>query len=253
MEHLVDLSDKKILITGASSGIGRETAILATRLGATIVLCGRDEQRLKETRQFMEDSKKHITIVYDLCDFEHYNDLFDQAVADGIHLKGLVHCAGIASVLPLRAMKHKQVQNVMDTNFGSFMELMSFYGKRKYSDGGSVVAVSAINAHYPQKCMSAYAASKAAIEAAASSFALELSVQGIRVNCVVPGSIDTPMAHGFTDNVGEDKLDLINKSQLLGMGRPIDVANMIAYLLSDASSFITGRQMFVDGGRLGQI
>lgn len=245
--QFVNLSEKKILITGASSGIGRATAVLASQMGAVLVLCGRDAQRLEETRATLSDPEKHCCIPFDVRDFDQYGDVFNHAVSDGVKLKGIVHCAGIAKVLPLRILKPSAVSEIMDVNFTSFMQLMAMYAKRKYSDGGSVVAISAANAHYPQKCMSVYAASKSALEAAVKTLALELAAQQIRINCVIPGAVNTSMMQDLDDNSRK----LIEERQLLGVESPEDIANMIVFLLSEASSRITGRAMYVDGGMLG--
>lgn len=246
--QLVDLQNRKILITGASSGIGRATAILASRLGAAVVICGRNEQRLRETYEKLEDGKRHQCLVFDVKDFGQYENVFSQAVSDGIKLDGLVHCAGIARPLPVRMMKPSTVMEMMDVNFHSFLYLMGIYARKKFSCGGSIVAVSAANSHYPQKCMSVYAASKAALEASIKTMALELAQQNIRINCVIPGAVETSMMT-MTD---EETLKEILGKQLLGAGKPEDIANMIAFLLSDATSFITGRAVYVDGGMLGQ-
>lgn len=133
-------------------------------------------------------------------------------------------------------------------NYVSFMELMKHFAKKTNSDGGSVVCLSAINAHYPQKCMSVYAATKGALEMAVSSLAVELFEKKIRVNAVVPGPIATPMAASFSEVSGEES-NIVGQ-QLMALGEPADIANMAAYLLSDASKFITGRKFYVDGGRL---
>lgn len=244
----MDLGKRKILITGASSGIGRATAILASKLGADIVLCGRNMQELEKTQNEMNCSENHTRIVFDVREFDKYDEVFQMAVADGRKLDGLVHCAGIAPTIPLRVMKHSLINEVMNTNFTSFMCLTSTYSRKKFSNGGSIVAISSANSHYPQKCMSVYAASKCALEAAVKTMSLELAPQGIRANCVIPGAIRTPMM----DGISEDTIDKIEEKQLLGVGKPEDVAGMIAFLLSDAASFITGRSMFVDGGLLGQ-
>ena len=244
----IDLHGRKILITGASSGIGRATAVLVSQLGGDVVLCGRHAQRLEETQKRMECPDRHTRIVFDVKEFDQYDEVFRTAVADGKKLGGLVHCAGIAKAIPLGRMKDSAVNDIMNVNFTSFMCLVGLYSKKKYSEGGSIVAVSSANTHYPQKCMSVYAASKSAIEASVRTMALELSMRNIRINCVVPGAVRTPMM----DMTEEEALHAIVQKQLLGVGKPEDVANMIAFLLSDASSFVTGRAMFADGGMLGQ-
>lgn len=246
--QLIDLQDRKILITGASSGIGRAVAILASKLGASLILCARDEERLRKTHNKLEGFERHKCFAFDIKDFEKYEEVFAKAVSDGRKLDGLVHCAGIANPLPVRAMRPLAVTEIMDVNFHSFLYLMNAYAKRKNSCGGSVVAVSSVNSHYPQKYMSVYAASKAALEAAVKTMSLEVAAQNIRINCVIPGAVETPMMKMTDPNVLEEILS----RQLLGVGQPEDIANMAVFLLSDAASFITGRSLYVDGGRLGQ-
>ncbi len=245
---MIDLSKKKILITGASSGIGRAAAVLVSKLGADVVLCGRNAKRLEETQGKMDGQERHTRVIFDVREFDKYNDVLQKAVSDGKKLNGLVHCAGVAPAIPLRMVKESSVTEVMNTNFTSFMCLVSLYAKKKYSEAGSIVAVSSANSHYPQKCMSVYAASKYALEAAVRTMALELAERNTRINCVVPGAIRTSMMEGIQG----ETLEAIEKKQLLGIGKPEDVAGMVAFLLSDTASFITGRSMFVDGGMLGQ-
>lgn len=245
---LVDFSSRKILVTGASSGIGRAVAVLLSKLGAMVVLCGRNEERLQETRNIMDNPEQHRCFSFDIRDYGQYEDIFRQIVSDEIKLQGMVCCAGIAKAVPLRVMKQQDILEMLEVNFISFMELTKMYAKKKYSNGGSIVAVSAANVYYPQKCMSIYAASKAALEAGVRTLALELVSQSIRVNCVIPGAIRTEMMN----NTQPEELQSILSKQLMGAGNPEDVANMIAFLLSDAASFVTGRAMFIDGGMLGQ-
>lgn len=245
---LMNLQNRKILVTGASSGIGRAVSILASQLNASVVLCGRNEGALEKTMAMMNHPEKHHSISFDVKEFEAYDEVFREAVSDGILLDGLVHCAGIAKVTPVRMMTPSIIKEIMETNFYSFMSLVNAYAKKKYSCGGSIVAVSAANTHYPQKCMSVYAASKAAVEASVKTMALELAAQKIRINCVAPGAVNTPMMQVSS----EEALQKILEKQLLGAGKPEDIANVIAFLLSDASSFITGRCVYADGGMLGQ-
>ena len=244
MINPMELTGKRIMVTGASSGIGRETAILLSQLGAQVVLLGRDEKRLAETEEKMS-GEGHITISLELREFDKYADVFKEIRKTGKKLDGFVHCAGIAKVIPLKVVSANLIQDMFAVNYVSFMELMKHYAN---SDGGSVVCLSAINAHYPQKCMSVYAATKGALEMAVSSLAVELFDKKIRVNAVVPGPIATPMAASFSEVSGEES-NIVGQ-QLMALGEPADIANMAAYLLSDASKFITGRKFYVDGGRL---
>lgn len=210
-------------------------------------MLGRDEQRLAETKDNLS-GEGHVSISLELREFEKYADAFKQIKETGKKLDGFVHCAGIAKVIPLKVVSANVIQDMFAVNYVSFMELMKHFAKKTNSDGGSVVCLSAINAHYPQKCMSVYAATKGALEMAVSSLAVELFEKKIRVNAVVPGPIATPMAASFSEVSGEES-NIVGQ-QLMALGEPADIANMAAYLLSDASKFITGRKFYVDGGRL---
>ena len=237
----------KVLVTGASSGIGRCLAIELSKQGNKVVLCGRDEERLKETMDQMDSGNGHICIPFDLNRFEAYSELFDVAVGDGQKLDGLVHCAGIATSTPVRIINAKAVLDIINTNYVSFMCLVSMYAKKKYGLPGSIVAVSSINTHYMQKYMSVYSGSKAAFEASVRSLALELSEKQIRINTVVPGAVDTPMAK----TMDKDILDENVSKQLMGLVDEKQIADAIIYLLSNNSAFMTGRELYMDGGRLG--
>lgn len=247
MINPMELTGKRIMVTGASSGIGKETAILLSNLGAQVVLLGRDEQRLAETKDNLSGDG-HVSISLELREFEKYADAFKQIKETGKKLDGFVHCAGIAKVIPLKVASANVIWDMFAVNYVSFMELIKHFAKKTNSDGGSVVCLSAINAHYPQKCMSVYAATKGALEMAVSSLAVELFEKKIRVNAVVPGPIATPMAASFSEVSGEES-NIVGQ-QLMALGEPADIANMAIYLLSDASKFITGRKFYVDGGRL---
>lgn len=244
MEDFLKLGEKRILVTGASSGIGRETAIQLSRYGAKVIAVGRREDKLDDLIQELSGDG-HKKIVFDLTDLENYQQLFSESVEDG-SLDGLVHCAGIAKPVPVKMVSQFFIKETFDINFVSFMELMKYFTKRKISKGGSVVAVSALAAHSPRKCMSIYAASKGALESAVKSLAYELIDKNFRLNTVVPGPVMTPMAVETTavyeNNTVEDKS--------LGIAEPVDVANAILFLLSDVSRFVTGRNYYVDGGRL---
>lgn len=247
MKNPMDVSGKRVLVTGASSGIGRATSVLLSQLGATLVLMGRDEGRLEETRQMLAGDG-HTALSLELTDFDEYAGAFKEIRSTGDKLSGMVHCAGIAKVIPIKVASAASIHEMFDVNFVSFMELVKHYSKKTNSAGGSIVCLSAINAHYPQKCMSIYAATKGALEMAVSSLAVELFERDIRVNAVIPGPIATPMADSFGEVSGEES-NIVGR-QMMPMGKPEDIANMAAYLLSDAAKFITGRKFYVDGGRL---
>lgn len=247
--YQIDLSNKKILITGASSGIGRSAAEQLSKCGATLVLCGRNHAELEKTREMLDNPEIHTCYSFDLMDYDQYEEVFRSSVSDGKKLNGIVHCAGIAEPTPFRNMKFDTVGKVIETNLISFFHLISLYIKRKYSEGGSIVAVSSINTHLPQKCMNAYAASKGAIEALVKTAAIELNDKKIRINGIVPGVTATPM----TDKVDKSYIEQCLKMQLLGMVQPSDVANAIVFLISDMSQSMTGRLIYVDGGYLGGV
>ncbi len=244
----IDFCGKKIMVVGASSGIGEKTAILLSQLGAKVVLVSRSYEKLEMVKAQLLNSNEHAAIAYDVRDIHRGKELFDKAVIDGEKLSGLIYCAGIAKAIPLRVMSYSEYNNLFSINYYGFINVVNLFAKKKYHAGGSIVAVSAVNAHYPQKCMTLYASSKIAIEAAVRTLSLELADQGIRINSVIPGAVDTPMSKA----VDSSMLEVINSKQLLGMQKPEQIADFIAYLLSDRASAITGRNLFSDGGMLGQ-
>ncbi len=251
MINPMNLDGKNILVTGASSGIGKGIAVLLSRLGANVILTARNEQRLKETYDELEPGK-HAYYVFDLNQPEKIEGLMDTVCRDGLKLNGLVHSAGISQTMPLQYLKLSDLKNIMTVNFYSFAELVKHFSKRKYHDnGGSIVAVSSISSRVGARGLSAYCASKGALESAIRSMALDLAPKKIRVNAVAPGMIETQIYDGLREIVNNSNFEAeLMKRQVLGIGKPGDVAHATAYLLSDASGFITGTSMIVDGGYL---
>ncbi|MBE6096537.1 MAG: SDR family oxidoreductase [Schwartzia succinivorans] len=243
--------DKRILVTGAGSGIGRATAFYLDSLGAGLVLVGRDETKLEETKQRLSHRDASV-LTYDLCDFASYDALFSEVTKKG-KLDGLVHCAGIAKPSPVRAISEAMLHEIMTVNFYSFMMLVKYFSKKKVSnDGASIVACSAVNVHYPQKCMSVYEASKSAVEAAVRGMAEELYFgRKLRINAMIIGPAVTPMAGFAPDDFSAVGTQSEVTPNLMGMANPDSIAKMAAFLLDDASSYTTGRNFYVDGGRLG--
>ncbi len=244
MRDFLSLQGNRILVTGASSGIGRETAIMLSRQGAEVVIIGRNEENLETTFQSLEGSG-HRKVVTDLTNYDAYADWFRDITTDK-KLNGMVHCAGVAMPVPAKMVSEKLIRTTFDINFVAFMELVKHFIKPKNSKGGSIVAISSQMFYTPHKCMSIYSASKGAIQGAVKALAYELMEKGYRVNSVVPGPVDTKMSAATGEQYGAN----IQEGESLGMIPAEDVANVILFLLSDASKYITGRDYFVDGGRL---
>ena len=243
-----DFTGKRIMVVGASSGIGQATCELLADLGAAVVLVSRNKEKLEEIKGRLPFNSRHMVIPYDSTDYDNSKKVFEAAVKDNGKLDGLVYSAGIAKPVPLRVISAKDYDSLFSVNYYGFLNMVQQYSRRKYNNGGSIVAISAVNKHYPQKCMTLYAATKAAIEASVRTLAIELSDLNIRINSVIPGAVNTPMA----SSVEEDALTRIVSRQLLGIQEPAEIANVIAFLLSDSASAITGRNIFADGGMLGQ-
>lgn len=224
----------------------RATAIYLSKLGASIVITGRNNERLNDTLCQLEGTN-HIKIVADLTEVDDMSCIFEEAIKDGIKLSGLVHCAGISQVMALNALTRKRMASEMNINYFSYIELVRQFSKKKFSDGGSIVGISSIAADRAEKCQTNYSASKAAMNIATQALCLELARKGIRINTVLPGVVATEMVMSAQET-GID-LDEIEGAQILGVGKPDDVAAACAFLISDMSRFITGRQLFVDGGR----
>lgn len=251
MINPMDLSGKNILVTGASSGIGKGIAVLLSKLGANIIMTARNEDRLKETYNELEPGD-HSYYVFDLNNTGAVESLFEDICSGGRKLNGLVHSAGISVTMPVQLLNADDLRNIMSVNFFSFIELAKHFSKRKYNDnGGSIVAISSISSKVGARGLTAYCASKGALESAVRSMALDFAPKKIRINCISPGMIETKIYEGLTRLVNNNDFETdIKKRQVMGLGKPEDVAYAAAYLLSDASGFVTGTSVVVDGGYL---
>jgi NAD(P)-dependent dehydrogenase (short-subunit alcohol dehydrogenase family) len=251
MLNPMDLSGKYIMITGASSGIGKEIAIYLSKLGANIIMVARDEARLKETYNEL-DPGNHSYYILDLANLDEIGKMYNSICGNGLKLNGLVHSAGISKTVPLQYLKLSDLNNIMTVNFYSFIELVKHFSKRKNNDnGGSIVAISSISNRVGARGLAAYCASKGALESAIRSMALELVPKNIRINSIAPGMIATRIYDELREEVNNDDFEAeLIKRQIMGIGKPEDVANCAAFLLGDAASFITGTSIVVDGGYL---
>ncbi len=252
MLNPMDLSERKILITGASSGIGRETAILLSKLGAKIILSGRNIDKLNETLSLLSGDA-HVIKPFDLTLVDQIWEWLKKISEDIGPLNGLVHSAGMQIMKPLRVLREKDIEELLKVNLSSSVALISaFRQKDVCSENSSIVLMSSVMGLVGQPAISIYAASKAGVIGLTKSAALELTKQKIRVNCVAPGHVWTRMAGEVKDLISDEQYQKIEAMHPLGIGYPIDVALSVAFLLSDASRWITGTVLVVDGGYTAQ-
>lgn len=249
---LKKFSGKTFLVTGASSGIGCALSQKIASQGGRVVMIARDKKKLEETLETMEAISDHLIIPYDLLNLDNYKEIFNKLRNENIKLDGFVHCAGFTEILPLRIMNRNNSLKLFDIHYFAFIELIKFYARKGVSNGGSIVGVSAMNAHTPQKCMTAYAAAKSAVESACKTLAIELSEKNIRINSVVVGGVETAMSEKAGEIVTAIGTAYENpvKRQLLGIQQPQQIADVISFLLSEDSSCITGRALYADAGLL---
>ena len=239
------LSGKTILITGASSGIGRATAIECSKMGANIVITGRNPARLQETFDLLEVSGKHVLFIADLDN----NEEILSIVGKTPPIDGLVHCAGIIKTIPFQFIKKEYLSAIMQINFlAPVLITKELLKNKKIKNNASIVFISSIEGVYCSSVAnSMYAASKGAINGVVKAMAVDLSGKGIRVNSVNPGLIKTSiLSEGIITS--EQLQQEMKKYPLKRFGKPEEVAYSVIYLLSDSAQWITGSNLLIDGG-----
>lgn len=246
METMFDFSGKTILITGASSGIGRQVAISLSELGAKTILIARREEQLKETLGMLS-GEGHICKPFDLAELDKIEALVSEIVAETGKLDGMAFCAGIAPTSPAKITTPKIMMETMQINFFSFFEMTRLFIKKKNSvDGAKIAVISSQASIKPGRGQSAYCASKGAIDSVIKCIAKEVLPRKICINSVQPCAVDTPMTNKFR----EETDSFIMQNQPLGIINPSEVANMMVYLLSSMADRITGTAINIDGGSL---
>lgn len=245
--NIFSLKGKSVLVTGASSGIGRGIALQCAKMGANVILNGRNRERLEETLKMMVGCN-HSIIVADLSNQEEIEKL----VSELPEIQGWVNSAGIPDISPIKRMKRDNVSKIFNTNIISSMLLFSLLLKnKKIKRGASVVLISSVSGNYiGTQGDTAYQASKGAVCAFAKGAAVELASLGIRVNCINPGLIPTNILKK-SNSINEEghMLDIwIDKYPLKRLGTPEDIGSGAVFLLSDASSWVTGQNLVIDGG-----
>lgn len=246
MKNPFSLEGKIILVTGASSGIGQATAIACSEMGATVVLTARNNDRLAQTKSRLSNPElNHIIVTAELTNQEELENL----VKEVPQLDGVVLCSGrTGNFLPIKFDKRDKINPVFETNFFAPFELMrSLYKSKKLKDGSSVVTIASIGGVNAFATGNGdYGAAKAALNSIMKFAAKEFAPK-IRVNCICPGMIQTPMVDSCGYSAEQIASD-IEQYPLKRYGKPEEVAYGAVYLLSDASAWVTGTDLFIDGG-----
>lgn len=243
---------KTLIVTGASSGIGRQCAISCARSGATVAVFGRDPERLNETLRLMENPEKHIVCAVDLLEYDKVAEIVKEVSRQKGLIDGLINCAGISTTLPLNSISTQKMEQFVHTNVIASINITQHTVKSaNFSEtGGSVIFMGSVMGVAGEKGKTLYSMTKGALVAAVKSMAVELAPRKIRVNAISPGVVESPMSRSAVYSRDEESLNRIKLLHPLGLGQVDDVANACIFLLSDASRWITGTNLIVDGGYL---
>ncbi len=245
------LEGKNIIVTGASSGIGRQCAIDCSKAGARVIAIARNKERLEETLSMM-DGEGHRYYSYDLSNTHGIADLVSTIVSECGKIGGMIYAAGIEKTLPFKLLKTEDYSELFNVNTISALEMAksvsSVKSFSKSETGGSIVLIASITASIARNGTAAYTASKGAMVSASRVLASELAARKIRVNCISPGTILTPLMQNYLDQLSEEDYKKRISGFPLGLGETTDVSNACIFLLSDASRWITGQNIIIDGG-----
>lgn len=248
----LDLSGRHYLVTGAASGIGRAVAERMVLLGARLSLVDVDTAALEGVRAAILARGVVQAMPFDLRDTETIGEMVDACVAAQGPLHGIVHCAGLQNVMPVRTLKLERARELFAVNTEAALALSSALASRKVYAGehGALVFISSVMAMAGSPGAVAYAASKAALHGMARTLSVELAPKRIRVNCIAPGFVRTPLLER-TERLWEPgQREAVEAQHPLGFGEPEDIANAVVFLAADTGRWITGTVMAVDGGYL---
>lgn len=247
---MFSLEGKSIVVTGASSGIGKAIALLCANQGARIIGMGRDIQRLSETFRELPVPPNHYTFTGDL-NLEETGLRFEQFLKENhIQVNGLVHAAGVSPTVTLRALNSEKIRSTFSSNVESAFMLSKVCCKSGvvHPDGASIVWIASVTASVGAVGKALYGASKSALVAAAKGLALEYAPKKIRFNTVSPGVVITPMSMSSVYSKNIETLKQVEDLHPLGLGQPADVAAAVVFLLSDEARWVTGTDLIIDGG-----
>lgn len=248
MNNPFSLEGKTILVTGASSGIGKQCAIDCAMMGAKVILVARNEERLQETLNMME-GEGHDSYQFDLNNLNEIKNLINQITREHGKFDGLIHAAGVEMTKPIKLLTPEDYEYVFKVNTISGLEIAKqISGMKNFNKSGSIVFISSITGVIARTGVAAYSASKGAMISAARVMALELSKREIRVNCISPGTILTPLMENYLSTLTEEEQQKRISGFPLNLGKTTDVSYTSVFLLSDAARWITGQNIVVDGG-----
>ena len=246
---MINLKGKYILVTGASSGIGSAVSQYAASHEATLILSGRDTERLEKTRLLLNGAG-HLVFPGDITDFSVIDQITKTLIEKGIIISGFVHCAGIEKTLPFKSSKPEIFQEIFDINVFACFEFARMLSMKNVVNpaGASFIFISSVKGKLGAPFNVAYCASKSALIAGSKAMALELASKKIRCNCVLPGIVETELVQRLFDSIPSEAKEKIVHDHPLGLGKPEDIAALTAFLLSDEAKWITGAEYIIDGG-----
>lgn len=246
--RIFSLQGQNIIITGASSGIGRQCAVTCRGLGANVFLLSRNGERLNELKSEIGPLGCEYYEI-DIMDSGKYEGVIQDIVSRYGKITGFIHSAGIDVTIPAAALKSDTVKEVFDINVFAFFEFVKILSKNKYScEYASYIAISSVMSFLAQKGKLAYCASKAALTNGVKVIALELANKKIRVNAISPAIVKTAMVQELFSKIPQENIREIERLHPLGFGSPEDVAYACVFLLSNESRWITGSNLILDGG-----
>jgi NAD(P)-dependent dehydrogenase (short-subunit alcohol dehydrogenase family) len=242
------LSDKNILITGATSGIGEACSITCSELGANLILLGHNQNKLNRTLKKLKPAN-HILLSYDLMNLGGLEEALMEPLKKCGKIHGFIHSAGIDITLPLNSLRLVNYQEIFNINVVSGFEIARIISKKLLcSEGASYIFISSVMSIVGESAKIVYSASKGALLSGCRSMALELASKRIRVNCISPSIVKTRLVEKLFSELPEESVKRIESLHPLGFGTPVDIANACVYLLSDEAKWITGSNLVIDGG-----